>query len=187
MERYWLLGNPLKKTWLLENNGSCEWSKNYLIAFINGDDMSGADTEIDTVVSSGEQVKISVDMIAPETEGTYTGFWKMMNEEGEAFGTSVYVQIVVSDDASTITPTSTATAYTSTPTSTTVSSATPTSAASSTPNPISTPTPTTEIVFTNTPIPPSPTVTLQPTVESIPTLESTSTTSAKETISFLIY
>lgn len=149
-------GEYFEKTWLLENNGSCEWSKDYVVAFISGEDMSGSDTEIDTVVSSGEQVKVTVAMIAPDTEGTYTGFWKLMNEEGATFGTSFYVQIVVSDDAATITPTSTATTFTSTPTST--------SAAGTT----STPTPTMVIVPSNTSIPATSTNTIVPTSTPLP-------------------
>lgn len=165
-------GESFDKTWLLENNGSCEWSKDYEVIFVSGNDMDGADTDIDTVVSSSEQVKVTVAMIAPETEGTYTGYWKMMNEEGATFGASFYVQIVVSDDASTITPTSTATTYTSTPTSTSVSAAT------------STKTPTTVIVSTNTPIPATattvPTNTPQPTSTSVPTAIPTDTPAPTE-------
>lgn len=149
-------GEYFEKTWLLENNGSCEWSKDYVVAFISGEDMGGSDTEIDTVVSSGEQVKVTIAMVAPNSEGTYTGFWKMMNEEGVTFGTSFYVQIVVSDSASTITPTPTATAYTSTPTSTSAVAVT------------STPIPTTVIVPSNTPLPATPTYTLAPTFTPIP-------------------
>ncbi|MBN1536595.1 MAG: hypothetical protein JW908_07685 [Anaerolineales bacterium] len=160
-------GQSFEKTWLLKNNGSCNWTEDYEVIFVSGEDMDGEDTAIDTDVSSGSQVKVSVSMIAPDTEGSYTGFWKMMNEEGATFGTSFYVQIVVSDSASILTPTSTATTYTSTPTSTSESAAT------------STPTPTTVIVATNTPIPATattaPTNTSQPTSTTEPSLTPTNT------------
>lgn len=134
-------GQTFKKTWLLKNNGTCNWTADYEIIFVSGDAMGGDDTPIGVAVSSGSQLKASVDLVAPDKEGTYTGYWKLVNEEENSFGISFYVQIVVSKNASTFTPTSTATGYTSTPTSTTVSVSTATN------------TPKTEIVPTNTPIP----------------------------------
>jgi hypothetical protein len=82
--------------------------------------MDGSTTTIDTSVAPGEQVKVSVDLTAPDDEGTYTGYWILANEAESTFGVHVYVQIVVSDDASTLTPTVTTEANTSTPTSTAI-------------------------------------------------------------------
>ncbi len=127
------------KTWLLQNTGTCTWGEDYAITFASGAEMDGSSTEIDETVSPGEEVYVSVDLIAPSSEGTYVGYWKMADSDGNTFGTSVYVQIVVSEDAITQTPTST-TEYTSTPepTSTTAPTSTNTTAPVSTDTPVPT-------------------------------------------------
>lgn len=115
-------GYTFTKTWLFQNSGSCTWSKEYTITFLSGKGMDGSTTTIDTSVAPGDQVKVSVDLTAPDDEGTYTGYWILANEAESTFGVHAYVQIVVSDDASTLTPTVTTAADTSTPTSTAIPS-----------------------------------------------------------------
>jgi hypothetical protein len=145
-------GETFGKTWLLQNNGTCKWTANYVITFASGDDMDGSTTAIDQAVSPGESAEISVTLTAPEDLDTYTGYWRMANEDGTEFGVSVWVQVVVSDDADTLTPTYTSTSYTYTPTSTSYSyTSTPTSTSLYT----KTPTPTTVFMATYayTPVP----------------------------------
>jgi hypothetical protein len=84
-----------EKSWTIQNTGFCTWKANYLLRFFTGDSMSGLDTEIGKAVASGRQAKISVSLIAPETTGTYTGYWILADEYGTAFGMPFYVQIVV--------------------------------------------------------------------------------------------
>jgi len=169
------------KTWLLKNTGSCTWTTNYALTFLSGNAMSGSATAIEASVAPEGEVEVSVSLTAPSTTGTYTGYWRMANASGSAFGISIYVEIVVSDSAGTLTPTitetptSTTASSTNTPTSTsaatsastTVASATSTKNATSTPTavptatpapaytpvPTSTPVPTTIPTLTNTPVP----------------------------------
>lgn len=70
--------------------------------------------EIDQDISAGTTAAISVSLIAPSDEGTYTGYWRMADDEGNEFGQSVYIMIVVSGDAATVTPTLTPTSTTET-------------------------------------------------------------------------
>lgn len=136
------------KTWKFTNTGSCAWSSSYSITFVSGEDMDGSETEIDQSVSSGSTAEISVDLTAPEDVGTYTGYWSLADESGTVFGQKVYVQIVVSDDAATNTPTVTPTELASTSTPTSVpATATPLP----TDTPIVIPTDTPEISSTDTP------------------------------------
>jgi len=159
-------GQAFVKTWMLKNTGTCTWSKKYSLNFASGEQMGGADTKIGESVAPGEQVKISVSMIAPQTTKTYTGYWRMANESGKTFGATVWVQIVVSGNATTLTPTITRTPTpgtgTVTATSTTAPAATktPTSPPTSTTAPTNTtaPTHTSEPTSTETP-PPSETPT----------------------------
>ena len=146
-------GEEFVKTWSFQNTGSCDWTEDFRITFSSGEDMNGDDTEIDQAVTAGDTASISVSLVAPDDEGTYTGYWRLATEDGTVFGETVYVLIVVSDDASTSTPTPTATTdTTATATSTTV-------AATSTTTPTSTCTPVP--ASTNTPTPEE-----EPTVES---------------------
>ena len=174
-------GETFVKTWLLQNNGTCKWTSDYMITFASGDDMDGSTTTIDQSVSAGGSAEISITLAAPEDLGTYTGYWKMANEDGTEFGVSVWVQVVVSDDAETITPTFTSTSYTYTPTSTSYSyTSTPTSTSSYT----KTPTPTTVIMatYTYTPTPVMlPSDTPAPTSTDTPVLVPTDTPNVEPT------
>jgi len=97
-------GESFVKTWKLQNTGSCNWSKDYLLTFYKGSKMDGDDTPIDKVVSAGDAASLSVSLVAPETEGTHLSYWRLADEDGNNFGQSVYVSIVVSKDAATSTP-----------------------------------------------------------------------------------
>ena len=124
------------KTWSMQNSGSCEWTTSYSIVFYSGNVMSGSTTLLSDTVPAGGSTNVSVEMTAPTTAGSYTGYWRLQNASGASFGEAVYVQIVVSGSTSTPTATSTAASEeeaTGTPTSTTV------------------PTSTTEPTSTNTP------------------------------------
>jgi len=119
-------GKEFTKTWSFLNTGSCDWTEDFWITFSSGEDMDGDDTEIDEDVTSGDTASISVSLIAPDDEGTYTGYWRLATEDGTVFGEAVYVLIVVSDDTSTSTPTA-ATTTVSTSTNTPVPTSTYTS------------------------------------------------------------
>jgi hypothetical protein len=90
-------GETFTKTWMLKNTGFCTWKDSYTLKFFQGDSMSGPETEIGKTVASGNQVKVSIELTAPTSEGTYTGYWIMANKYGYPFGTPFFVQIVVKD------------------------------------------------------------------------------------------
>ena len=140
-------GEAFTKTWQLSNTGTCDWSTSYQLTFISGDDMDADDVSLGEVVYAGYTNSISVDMVAPSTNGTYYSYWKMVDASGNLFGGTVYAMIVVSDASSTSTPTVTATGNTSTSTSTpaasATSTATPVVSSSSTTVPSNTPVPVT--------------------------------------------
>ena len=137
-------GESYTKTWKLQNTGSCAWDEDFVLAFETGIEIDGEDTTIDESVAAGVTDSISVTLLAPETEGSYTGYWRMTTASGEAFGQSVFVLIVVSEDAATITPTPTLT-YTPTATSEElVATDTPTFRLVPSETPTDTPIPTTE-------------------------------------------
>lgn len=154
-------GESFDKTWKIYNAGTCTWSTEDALTYVSGKQMGGADTYLQDSVAPGETISITVSMVAPETEGTYTGYWRMQNDSGTLFGDTIYVNIVVTNDAATSTPTPT---LTSTTTATTTSSP-------------STPAPTSTTVLGTTTIPTlAPTATVVPTAITAPTATTAPTT-----------
>lgn len=115
-------GLAFTKTWLLQNTGTCSWTSSYQVVYVSGSQMSGSTTYVGITVDPGKQIQVSVSLVAPTTEGTYIGYWRLANESGSVFGATFNVNVVSSTNAETLTPTVTSTGSTSTSTSTTVAS-----------------------------------------------------------------
>ena len=102
-------GTAFTKTWRIYNDGSCTWSKSYVWFFFSGDQLSApAAVTLPSDVLSGQQVDISVNMVAPSTEGTYTSNWKMKTPDGTIFGSGntsvpIYAKIIVANVAFAVT------------------------------------------------------------------------------------
>ena len=115
-------GATFTKTWRMSNNGSCTWTADYSVYFVRGDGMSGISPQnLTSETAPGSSREISIELVAPATAGTYTGYWQLKNADGVGFGHEFYVQIVVTGDGdgtATMTPTATATGPTSTPSAT---------------------------------------------------------------------
>ena len=81
-------GDDFTKTWRLKNTGSCTWTSGYSLIFDHGDSMDGPASQQLTsgTVAPGQTVEISVDLTAPNTPGTYKGYWKLRNPSGVVFG-----------------------------------------------------------------------------------------------------
>jgi len=88
------------KTWRLKNDGTCTWNTNYKLKFASGDQMSGpANKNLTQSVAPGEQVDLSVGLKAPGSAGTYKGFWKVADDEGDYFVNNIWVEIEVIEPA----------------------------------------------------------------------------------------
>jgi hypothetical protein len=75
------------KTWRLRNNGTCTWTSSYDLVFDHGDHMGGpAVKALPGLVEPGELVDISVNLVAPSSEGGFIGYWLLRNAEGMLFG-----------------------------------------------------------------------------------------------------
>jgi hypothetical protein len=76
------------KTWTLKNNGICTWNSGYSIVFVKGDAMTTIASQPLTTgtVTPGESIKISINLKAPSTDGTYRGYWMLRNANGVLFG-----------------------------------------------------------------------------------------------------
>lgn len=80
-------GNTFNKTWRLKNSGSCTWDTRFDIAFVKGTLLAAQKVyDLQSVVKPGETVDITIQMTAPTTNGEYKSEWKLLNPNGEAFG-----------------------------------------------------------------------------------------------------
>ena len=91
------------KTWTLLNSGTCTWNPSYSLVFSSGDLMGGLTSyPLNDDVAPNEQKEISIYLQAPETEGTFTGYWKLQTPWNSTFGVGpsnepFYVQVLVSN------------------------------------------------------------------------------------------
>ncbi len=85
-----------RKTWRVHNTGNCAWDASYRYTFLSGDRMSGPrGIPLGAVVQPGEEIDLSVTLIAPASAGTYQGQWQLFAPNGTPFGTRPYVVIQV--------------------------------------------------------------------------------------------
>jgi hypothetical protein len=95
-QNYW-------KTWTIQNTGTCTWNRAYSLIFSSGDLMGGLTSyPLDDDVAPNEQKEISIYLKAPDTEGTFTGYWRIQTPWNSSFGVGpsdepFYVQVVVSN------------------------------------------------------------------------------------------
>ena len=88
-------GDVFTKTWKVENNGTCDWEYAYRLSFSGGDQLSGVDRRLAKTIVPGKWTEISAQLEAPKPEGTYTGYWRMADAEGNMFGATLSVTIKV--------------------------------------------------------------------------------------------
>jgi hypothetical protein len=105
------LAQTFTKVWRLRNSGTCTWSKNYSIAVFSGEPMSApSNVPMPRQIEPGQTVDITVDLVAPTSNGSYQGNWKLKNAEGTWFGigpggnSPFWVRIVVAQGTITVTP-----------------------------------------------------------------------------------
>lgn len=94
------------KTWRVRNNGGCTWPQGTTWVFHSDNQMGGAASSPVAALGVGETADISVDLTAPASPGTYTGYWRVRLPDGKLLPARFYVRIVVTAPM----PTATATA-----------------------------------------------------------------------------
>ncbi|MGZ9225011.1 MAG: NBR1-Ig-like domain-containing protein [Anaerolineales bacterium] len=83
------------KSWKVENNGTCDWVYLYHFVFVSGESMGGGPERLGKVIPPGKWTQISLGLEAPKLEGTYTGTWRFADQDGNPFGSTLTVSIVV--------------------------------------------------------------------------------------------
>ncbi len=102
-------GAKFTKTWQFQNTGTCAWS-GYTIAFVSGDRMSAPDSAPVPDTAPKATVNVSIDLVAPASDGIYTGFYELRNASGKplAIGTFKTFWVKITVGKVTLTPPPTA-------------------------------------------------------------------------------
>ncbi|MBN1936972.1 MAG: hypothetical protein JW934_20090 [Anaerolineae bacterium] len=88
-------GVRFTKTWRLRNDGECFWEPGTEWVFISGMSMNAQSPTAVELAEPGRIVDVSVDMVAPDAPGSYTGYWRLRRPNGDFFGDQAYVRIIV--------------------------------------------------------------------------------------------
>src|SRR5690606_29864851 len=65
-------GQKFTKTWRVRNIGTCTWNEDYMLVYDSGEKMGGRkENDIDKKVKPGEEVDVSVSLVAPGEEGSH--------------------------------------------------------------------------------------------------------------------
>lgn len=95
-------GGSFTKVWRIRNAGTCSWNTSYALVFVSGERLGGPSAvSLPGNVRPGETVDIAVNLTAPNSTGSYVGYWKLRNSSGALFGvgssadSSIYVDIDV--------------------------------------------------------------------------------------------
>lgn len=89
-------GERFTKTWQVANTGTCDWLYGYRFVPVSGTTLAEDPFRVHNApVPPKEWRQISVSMIAPKKEGTYTQYWQLSDGGGNKFGALLGVTIVV--------------------------------------------------------------------------------------------
>jgi hypothetical protein len=91
-------GKRLDKRWKVENSGSCNWDIEYEIRLIAGPDMDASSPQALFPALSGTEVEIRMLFKAPDEPGSYRSAWQAFDPQGNPFGETFFIDIVVSNE-----------------------------------------------------------------------------------------
>ena len=84
------------KSWKVANTGTCDWVYRYHLVHISGDDVGGMDpVSLGKVIPPGKWTQLTITLRAPKAPGKYTSYWRLADQSGTVFGSTLGVSIVV--------------------------------------------------------------------------------------------
>lgn len=96
-------GAEIVKTWRVENSGTCKWTKQYSLRFVDGYTMGNSQRLALPVIAPDSEGEITIVFTAPKNMGSYYSSWMAYDGEGQPFGEEIYMEIYV--DPYAVTPT----------------------------------------------------------------------------------
>jgi len=80
-------GERFTKIWRLNNVGKEPWTPEFSLVWFSGDTLSSRrEQALDAIVTPGNSIEISIDMVAPVRPGKYQSNWKLRASDGTLFG-----------------------------------------------------------------------------------------------------
>ena len=96
-------GQDFVKIWAVRNTGTCTWDDGYALIYIGGstpnlDPINLQFTQGADFIAPGETADLDIRLTTPCVPGDYEGHWRMRNDRGSYFGTTLSVYVKVTDD-----------------------------------------------------------------------------------------
>ncbi len=76
-------GEKFTKIWKFQNTGDCPWT-GYTVAFVSGERMEAPDSVPVPETAAKATVEVSVDLVAPSADGSYTTNFELRNAQGKS-------------------------------------------------------------------------------------------------------
>jgi len=81
------------KIWRIQNVGTCSWSPSFSVVFVGGSQMSAPHSVgLSDYVNPGQTIDIAINMVTPNQNGHYQGFWQLRDPAGVLFGIGAQMQ-----------------------------------------------------------------------------------------------
>ncbi len=88
-------GAPMDKQWLVQNDGTCDWDETYTLKWVGGLPLGVSEVQPIFPAKAGVQATLRIVFTAPAEPGTYQTVWQAADPEGNLFGETVFMEIVV--------------------------------------------------------------------------------------------
>jgi Ig-like domain from next to BRCA1 gene len=91
-------GEVFTKTWLVQNIGGCAWRAGFTFNNVGGNPMRGNGVTLQEPIQTGSKREISVELVVPSGQsGLIQSSWRMADAEGNYFGDTLSINILVGD------------------------------------------------------------------------------------------
>ncbi len=88
-------GASIDKQWLVQNDGTCDWDVTYKLKWVGGYTLGVAEEQPLFPARAGSQATLRIIFLAPAELGTYQSTWQAADPDGNLFGDTVFMEIVV--------------------------------------------------------------------------------------------
>lgn len=80
-------GKTFTKLWRIQNTGTCPWTTDWQWVFLSGDLLGAAVYyPLPNYVAPGDTLEMAIVLSAPDTGGSYRGYWEIQSPWGMLFG-----------------------------------------------------------------------------------------------------
>ena len=92
-------GEAFTKTWRVQNNGGCAWAPGFTFSHVGGEAMRGKTLVLTEPIPVGAIRELSIQMAVPTGQtGLIQGTWRMADGQGNYFGDTLSVNIIVGNE-----------------------------------------------------------------------------------------